>query len=357
MVMTDRQWMRRALRLAKKGWGMTSPNPLVGAVLVRDGACVGEGYHRRAGTPHAEVHALAAAGEASRGATLYVTLEPCCTQGRTPPCTDAILRSGVVRVVAGCLDPNPQHAGRGIEVLEAAGIAVEVGIEQQSCEALNEPFFCWVTQHRPFVLLKMAMTLDGRIATAAGESRWISGPQARAQVQRLRRWAGAILVGGDTVRRDDPELTVRTPKNWWRQPAKFVWSRKGQGAFARELRIFADPANPPEFVQPQSVADWQAFLAELGRREISALLIEGGGELAAACLHAGIVDKVEFYVAPKILGGRGSRPVVGGPNPATLSEALELTNVTVRRAGADLVVSGYVKKPVRNTGARLENVL
>jgi len=335
--------MRQALRLAKKGWGMTSPNPLVGAVLVRDGACVGEGYHQRAGTPHAEVHALAAAGEAAKGATLYVTLEPCCTQGRTPPCTDAILRSGVARVVVGCVDPNPQHAGRGIERLKAAGVTVDAGIEQPACEALNEAFFCWVTQHRPFVLLKMAMTLDGRIATAAGESRWISGPQARARVQRLRRWADAILVGGETVRRDDPDLTVRTPKNWWRQPGKFVWSRKGQGELSRELRIFADSANQPQFIRPQSVADWQAFLTGLGRREITALLVEGGGELAAACLRAGIVDKIEFFVAPKILGGRGSRPVVGGPDPAALSAALELRDVTVRRVGADLLVSGYVK--------------
>lgn len=336
----DRQWMRRALTLARRGWGRTTPNPMVGAVVVRDGVCVGSGWHRRAGTPHAEVHALAAAGAAARGATLYVTLEPCCTHGRTPPCTAAIVAAGVARVVVGCTDPNPRHAGQGFQVLRQAGVQVDTGgVEEAACRALNEAFCCWVTRRRPFVLLKLAMTLDGKIATAGGESRWITGERARAEVQRWRRWADAILVGGETVRRDDPGLCVRTPQRWWRQPLKCVWTRRGAAASPRALKIWADPARPPEFVAAQTPAEWEAWLADLGRREITALLVEGGGELAAALLRAGVVDRVLLFVAPLILGGRGSRPAVGGPDPARLADALRVRDVTVRRIGADLLVS------------------
>lgn len=337
----DRAWMRQALRLARRAWGRTSPNPLVGAVVVRDGAAVGAGWHHRAGTPHAEVHALAAAGAAARGATLYVTLEPCCTTGRTPPCTDAILRAGIRRVVAGCTDPNPLHAGRGLEVLRRAGVEVAAGVGECGCRTLNEAFFCWITQKRPFVLLKMAMTLDGKIATASGDSQWVTGPAARRRVQLLRRWADAILVGGETVRRDDPALTVRTPRKWWRQPQKLVWTRRGPDAFPRTLQIWADAGRPPEFVSLRTPQEWRGWLAELGRREITALLLEGGGELAGAALQAGVVDKVEFHVAPKLLTGRGSRPVTGGADPVRLADALQLRDVAVGRLGEDVVISGY----------------
>lgn len=337
----DRAWMRRALRLARRAWGRTSPNPLVGAVVVRNGCCVGEGYHHRAGTPHAEVHALAAAGRKARGATVYVTLEPCSTFGRTPPCTDALLRAGVGRVVVGCLDPNPKHAGKGVEILRSHGIKVVTGGEERACCLLNEAFFHWIIHNRPFVLLKMAMTLDGRIATASGQSQWITGEKARRQVQALRRWADAILVGGETVRLDDSALTVRTPQNWWRQPRKFVWTRRAADAFPRELRIFADSANPPEFVHPQSSTEWGTLLDDLGRRQITSLLIEGGGELAGACLQAGVVDKVQFYIAPKLLGGRNSRPVVGGADVASLAVAQALRHVAVKRIGEDILVTGY----------------
>ncbi|OGV82137.1 MAG: riboflavin biosynthesis protein RibD [Lentisphaerae bacterium RIFOXYA12_64_32] len=338
---SDKDWMRKALRLARRAWGQTTPNPMVGAVLVRHGREVGAGYHHRAGLPHAEVEALhVAAGARARGATLYVTLEPCCTHGRTPPCTDAILAAGVARVVVGCLDPNPRHAGRGVAALRDKGIEVEVGVLEAECRELNEAFFCWIQHRRPFVLLKMAMTLDGRIATASGESQWITGEKARAQVQKLRQWAGAILVGGETVRRDNPNLTVRSPQNWWRQPLKLVWSR--QRAVPKNLNIWKDPTNPPRNVSPATPAQWRRLLAELGAQEVTALLIEGGGELAAACLRAGIVDKVQFYVAPKILGGRGSRPVVGGPDPIALADALALCDVRIQRVGADFVVTGRV---------------
>ena len=334
----DRRWMRKALGLARRGWGRTTPNPMVGAVIVRDGHEVGAGFHRRAGTPHAEVHALAAAGEGARGATLYVTLEPCSTTGRTPPCTDAILRAGVARVVIGCRDPNPNHAGRGVSILLEHGVAADVGVEQEACERLNEAFFCWIRHKRPFVLLKMAMTLDGKIATAAGQSKWITGPKARRHVQRLRQWADAIMVGAETVRQDDPGLTVRTPRNWWRQPRKLVWTRRR--ALPRHHAIWA--GSPPDFAGPQSRAEWLSLLHRLGRDEVTALLVEGGGELAAACLRAGAVDKVAFFVAPKILGGRDSRPVVGGDTAGALAEALPLEGLTTRRLGDDLLITGYV---------------
>lgn len=332
--------MRLALRLARRAWGMTSPNPLVGAVVVRDGVCVGQGWHHRAGTPHAEVHALAAAGGKAAGATLYVTLEPCCTHGRTPPCTDAIITAGVRRVVVGCTDPNPKHAGRGVELLRQQGIVTECGVEEAACRDLNEAFFAWITTGRPYVLLKLGMTLDGKIATAAGESKWITGAQARAKVQELRRWADAIMVGAETVRRDNPELTVREPADWWRQPQRLIWTRQPD-VLDRGLRVFADPARPPRCVQAQTRAEWLPLLTELGRQGVTSLLIEGGGELAGHVLQAGVVDKVAFFVAPKLLGGRGSRPAVAGPDPADLAAAVDLQRMTVRHVGADLMITGY----------------
>ncbi|MCK5805499.1 MAG: bifunctional diaminohydroxyphosphoribosylaminopyrimidine deaminase/5-amino-6-(5-phosphoribosylamino)uracil reductase RibD, partial [Lentisphaeria bacterium] len=234
--------MKLALRQAMRGWGRTSPNPMVGAVVVRDGVPVGRGYHCAAGTPHAEVHALADAGVAARGATVYVTLEPCCTHGRTPPCTQALVDAGVRRVVIGCLDPNPRHAGRAVGVLQAEGIEVEHGVLEKDCRRLNKAFFWWITHARPYVCLKMAMTLDGRIATAGGDSKWVTGPRARARVQRMRRWADAIMVGGETFRLDNPSLTVRTPQNWWRQPERCVWTSKH---LPENLAVCAGADAPP----------------------------------------------------------------------------------------------------------------
>ncbi len=335
---TDRRWMRRALAQARRGWGRTSPNPMVGAVVVRDGRLVGEGFHHAAGTPHAEVHALAAAGAQAAGSTLYVTLEPCSTHGRTPPCTEAIRRAGVRRVVVGCVDANPHHAGRGFADLAAAGIEVTCGVLEEACRDLNESFFWWIRERRPFVLLKMAMTLDGRIATAGGESQWITGPAARRRVQRLRQGSDAIMVGGATARADHPSLTVRQPRDWPRQPRRCVWtSRPAPDGLAPG----AGDAAPTILAKPATPAEWLDFLGRLGREDITALLIEGGGELAAAALRAGIVNKVAFFVAPKILGGRGSRPVVGGPDPDRLAEAMALERLHAERVGDDLLITGY----------------
>ena len=338
----DVRWMRRALRLARRGWGTTTPNPMVGALLVREGRIVGQGCHLRAGGAHAEVKAMAAAGTDARGSTLYVTLEPCSTQGRTPPCTDAVAAAGIRRVVIGCLDPNPRHSGTAVGMLQRGGIQVTVDVCREQCQQLNDAFFCWIQHKRPFVLLKMAMTLDGKIATAAGQSQWITGGGARARVQRLRQWADAIMVGGETVRHDDPSLTVRQPANWWCQPRRIVWTR--QTNWPKRLGIWSEPENPPLFAKPEAVQEWTQFLCGLGEQQITALLVEGGGELAAACLRAGVVDKIEFHISPKILGGRGSRPVVAGDNPLSLQDALPIRDVRVRRYGSDLAIAGYLDR-------------
>ena len=337
---SDTVFMREALELALRGRGLTNPNPMVGAVLVRDGEVIGRGYHHRAGMPHAEIEALNDArsrGEATFGAELFVTLEPCSTAGRTGPCTEAILGAGIGRVVIGCVDPNPRHAGRGAELLRRAGVEVCSGVLERECAAINYSFFKWIVSGRPFVTLKLATTLDGRIATASGCSKWITGEAARSRVQELRRMADAIMVGGGTLRCDRPGLTVREPADWPRQPLRIVATRRSMSE--SELREFfpdgrAETANLPD------AAAWDAFLVGLGRRDMVNLLIEGGGELAASALSARAVDRVEFHIAGKILGGRDSRPAVGGVSPASLSEALKLRDVEVRRLGDDVMIAG-----------------
>lgn len=336
---TDRQMMRRALRLARRGWGRTSPNPMVGAlVLGRAGQIVGRGFHRQAGQPHAEINALREAGRQADGGTLYVTLEPCSTHGRTPPCTEAIARAGLRRLVVGTEDPNPKHAGRGLAWLRERGLEVESGIEEESCRRLNQAFFCWIREQRPFTILKLALTLDGRIATVAGDSKWITGEAARKRVQKMRQWCDAIMVGGETVRRDNPRLTVRTPPDWSPQPLPVIYSHNPD--FSPDLNLFSNPRRPPLVVAPDSPAAWRQTMRELGARQITALLLEGGGELAAAALQAGVVDLAMFFVAPKILGGRNSRPAVGGADPTRLAEALQLSDMAVERVGCDLLITG-----------------
>ena len=334
----DALHMRRALALARTALGLTAPNPMVGAVLVRDGAVIGEGWHHRAGEPHAEIEALrdaARRGIDPAGATIYVTLEPCSTTGRTPPCTEALIRAGVARAVIGTLDPNPRHAGRGIALLERAGIAVRTGVMRRACEELNRGFFRWITAGRPWVVLKLAVTLDGRIATRSGDSRWITGPAARDEVQNLRRRAGAVMVGAATAKLDHPSLQVRDP-SWPRQPLRLVAGSASPEEVARWIPGGAEVVKLPDR------AAWEALLDDLGKREILELLIEGGGTLAASALRAGIVDEAVFFVAPKILGGTGSRPAVGGEDPARIADAIELENVRVRRFGRDTMIAGVL---------------
>ncbi len=335
------KYMSHAIELAKMAWGKTTPNPMVGAVIVRDGEIVGEGYHHKAGEAHAEVNAIADAGENCKGAVAYVTLEPCSTTGRTGPCTLALINAGVTSVVIGSLDPNPNHAGAGVDILEKAGIKVSVGVLEGECLKLNEAFFKWISEKKPFVLLKMAMTLDGKIATESGQSQWITGEVARNRVQELRQWSDAVLVGGETVRKDKPSLSVRSIEDWPCQPQRVIVSRN----LTKEQAVELLPEGSDPFVY--SAADgneWNELLLDLGKKDVMALLIEGGGELAASALEAGIVDKVEFHIAPKILGGKGSRTVIGGSNPHSLAEALMLEEVQNFQLGCDFAITGYVKK-------------
>ncbi len=341
----DCRWMDAAIALAKKAYGLCSPNPMVGAVVVKDGVKVGEGYHHKAGEPHAEPNALDDAGDNAKGATLYVTLEPCSTYGRTPPCTERIKRSGVRRVVIGVLDCNPAHQGAAVKILRDAGIDVTVGVREDECRRMNESFFWWIREHKPFVTLKMAMTLDGKIATANGSSKWITGPTAREYVQMLRRGADAVMVGGTTALTDNPSLLVRTPNDWTRQPRRIVWTSR---TLPPTLGMFGDDGPKPEVAKPTNVDEWDEFLRRLSSDNVTSLLIEGGGELAASALRCCAVNKVVFFIAPKILGGRNSRPVVGGDDVSSIDEALHLKDITTTLIGEDLLITGYCQNVYGN---------
>ncbi len=355
--------MAQALALAWRGTGRTSPNPPVGAVVARQGKVVGTGYHQHAGGPHAEVVALRQAGRRARGATLYVTLEPCChLNKRTPPCVPLIIMSGIKRVVAATRDPNPQVSGRGLAALRRAKLKVTVGVGAQEAGRLIEPYRRLITTGQPFVTLKVAATLDGKIATAKGESRWITDVKARKMVQDLRARSDAILVGIGTVLADDPSLTVRTGRPRGRAPLRVVLDPSlrmpvtakvltdGQ---ASTLIVTTTSAPPPKratlekegahvMVLParQGRVLWRGLLKELGRRGIASLLIEGGAEVNASALREGVVDQVLFFLAPKILGGRDAISAVGGESLKNLSEALPVKMTSVRLVGPDILVEG-----------------
>ena len=334
------RYMREALDEALRGRGLTNPNPMVGAVVVREGEIIGRGFHRGAGLPHAEIEALADVkrrGGDPAGAELYVTLEPCCTTGRTGPCTEAILAAGISKVVVGCIDPNPRHAGRGVDRLKSCGVEVVTGVLERECAKINYSFFKWIVTGKPFVTLKLATTLDGRIATASGDSKWVTGEAARSRVQWLRQLSDAIMVGGETLRRDAPRLTVREPADWPRQPWRIVATRDRE--LAAKLQDFY-PDGRVEAVNLPDAAAWEKFLLDLGRREMVNLLIEGGGGIAASALAAHAVDRAEFHIAPKILGGRDSRPAVGGASVELMAMAKTLRDVEVARLGDDVMISG-----------------
>jgi len=358
----DEAFIRRTLKLAARAQGLTSPNPLVGAVVVRDGRVVGEGYHRRAGLPHAEIEALQAAGEAARGATLYVNLEPCCHTGRTGPCTEAIIAAGVKRVVAAMVDPNPLVAGKGIARLREAGIEVAVGVLEEEARRLNEAFIKYVTARRPFVILKTAMSLDGKIATVTGESRWITGEAAREYVHQLRNTCDAVLVGIGTVLKDDPSLTTRLPEGG-RDPVRVILDSSARLPLA--ARVLNQDSEAPTLVATTEVApaerlaalrqagaevlvcgrgpqvNLDLLLAELATREIVSVLVEGGSTVNASFLLQGLVDKVVWFIAPRIIGGREALGPVGGSGIRHLARAIRLTETVVKQLGADLCVEGY----------------
>ena len=350
---------------------------MVGAVLVKGGKIIGRGWHRRAGLPHAEIEALRDAqkrGHNPRGATLYVTLEPCCTHGRTPPCTDAIIAAGIKRVVIGATDPNPKHAGKGFKILQRAGIKVVRGILAEECAKLNETFNHWIVHRTPFVTVKAAMTLDGKIATARGESKWITGEMARARGMRLRQGSDAILVGINTILADDPSLTARSQKSEVRSQnqnlrlrriildslartpltAKIVSDefaalttivvsriapKKRVAALAKKVNVIIAPAANSKLKIRISKLDLHWLLKKLGAENVTSLLVEGGGEVNASFLFGGLARRVEFFYAPKILGGRASRKGVAGEGAKSLGEVIQLRDIEWKRLGPDLLLT------------------
>ncbi len=354
---SDRFWMRRALSLARRFEGQTRPNPPVGAVVVRGSRVLGEGAHHAAGQPHAEVEALSACTEDPRGATLYVTLEPCSTQGRTPPCTQRILQSGLARVVVGTPDPNPRHRGRGIEQLRSAGIAVDTDVEATRAAALIEPFACWIDRGRPWVTLKLAQSLDGAIADAHGCSQWISGPASRRRVQNLRRRADAVMVGVGTVIGDDPSLLSRAAHATGAQ-RRLILDSRGRtpdrarvltdGAAARTVLATTEacPAAARRIWHAGGAAVWvlpsgpdgrldlAALLQQAGREGWLHVLCEGGGVLSGALLAAGLVDELQLVVAPILLGDPATRSIRGVG--FALADAPRWRVIARRRAGDDL---------------------
>jgi len=366
----DEAFMRRALALAERARGLTSPNPMVGAVVVRDGEVVGEGFHPRAGAPHAEVEALQAAGSRARGATLYVTLEPCNHHGRTPPCAPVVQAAGVRRVVAALADPNPFVAGGGTAALQAAGVAVETGLLAEEAAAQNRVFVTAMRQGRPHVTLKAGMTADGKIADVHGGARWITGEAARAEAHRQRSEVDAIIAGITTVLRDDPALTVRLGRPWPREPYRVVldtWARTPPsarvittGTASRAVIAVGDDA------PTRRVADLEAAGAEVLRcptrdgrvavdavlaalfttREVRGVLLEGGGEVHASFLEAGFVDRVTLFVAPVLLGGREAPGVIGGAG-RELKSAVRLGPMSARLLGADLMIEADVAREPR----------
>ncbi|HLX70217.1 MAG TPA: bifunctional diaminohydroxyphosphoribosylaminopyrimidine deaminase/5-amino-6-(5-phosphoribosylamino)uracil reductase RibD [Verrucomicrobiae bacterium] len=383
--MPDDRMIRLALDLARRGYGTTSPNPMVGAVLVKRGKIVGRGWHRQAGLPHAEIEALHDAqkhGRDTRGATLFVTLEPCSTHGRTPPCTEAIIAAGIRRVVIGTEDPNPKHQGRGVAILKSAGIEV-VRSERTiaaECERLNEAFNHWIVRRMPFVIVKAAMTLDGKIATASGESRWITSEESREHAMELRRGVDAVLVGVNTVLADDPSLTfrqvqsssasaeLRRGKQFKVQSSKSLrrivldslartpvgskivndefaeWTTivVSQEAPQKRVAVLAGRVNVLVAPAPDSRINLRWLLKKLGAENVTSLLVEGGGEVNASFLLGNFAQRVAFYFAPKILGGRDSKKAVAGEGAQRLRDIIGLRDVEWRGIGPDLFVTARI---------------
>jgi diaminohydroxyphosphoribosylaminopyrimidine deaminase/5-amino-6-(5-phosphoribosylamino)uracil reductase len=360
--MTDfhEKMMRRALVLARKGVGKTGPNPAVGCVIVKHGIVVGEGWHKRAGTPHAEVHALARAGARAENADVYVTLEPCTHFGKTPPCADALIAAGVARVYAGMVDPNPRVSGKGLEKLRTAGIEATAGILEDACRLVNEPFIKHVTTGLPFVILKSALTLDGKSATPEGDARWITSERSRRFVHKLRSQVDAIMVGVGTVIADDPFLTSRIPGG--KDPLRVVVdSRLRIPLHARMLRQESGAKTLVATVSDDTAAiariretgadvlicgqkcgkvDLHDLMARLGALHLQSVLLEGGSTLAGEALRQGVIDKVMLFYAPKLVGGDGPG-LFAGKGVARMEDAIRLRDITYTRFGEDLLIQGY----------------
>ncbi len=335
--MRDEDFMGQAIVQARRGVGRTSPNPAVGAVLVRGGQVVAKGFHRRAGEPHAEIEALRALTkpEDARGATLYVTLEPCSTRGRTPPCVAAIVQAGIGRVVIGTLDPNPSHAGRAVSLLEANGVTVTTGVRAAECAALNRPFNKWIVQKMPYVIAKYAMTLDGRLTLPLADGRWLTGEEAQRDVHRLRAQVDAILIGANTLRLDNPRLTVRGVKGA-RQPWRVIISRGG--TLPAQARMFTDEWRERTLLFRQK--SLRAVLRELGRREVTSVLIEGGMQVLGEAFDRRLVDAVQAYMVPRI--GGGEVLAMGGRGSKEERLAPRLIDPVYRALGEDVRITGEV---------------
>lgn len=364
----DEKYMRMALSLARRGAGITSPNPMVGAVLVKDGKIIGKGYHRGPGRMHAEAEALQDAAGSADGATLYVNLEPCChTDKRTPPCTKEIIKSGIGHIVIGMTDPNPSVNGRGIRELADAGLKVDNGVLSGDASKLNEIYSKFITTSIPYVIMKSASSLDGKIALASGEARWITGKVARRYSHKLRLLVDAVLAGIGTVLTDDPSLNVRNIRSKGKQPLRIILDSKlriplasrvfdmtaGQGTMlvttkaAAPDRIAALENKGIKVLLAESREDGEICLKSLmpllGKAGITSILIEGGSRVNASALHEGIVDKVVIMFSPRIIGGKDSIGMVGGTSPASLSESVFFNNISIRRLGEDIMIEGYVK--------------
>lgn len=356
--------MKIALELAAKGCGNVCPNPMVGAVIVKNDKIIGQGYHKKCGDFHAEVNAFNNATEDVRGATMYVTLEPCSHQGKTPPCADKIIEKGISKVVIGSLDPNPLVSGKGVKKLLDAGIEVEVGVLKNECLKLNEVFMKYIVSKEPFVVLKAAMSLDGKIATSSGESKWITGEEARKNVHRLRSNLSAIMVGVNTVIKDDPELTSRIENGI--NPVRIIVDSnlrtpsdskiiKTADKVKTIIATVSDDSKKAEVYTKAGVniikvkkknkrVDLKELMIKLGQQNIDSILLEGGSELNFSALEQGIVDKVQFYIAPKIIGGINAKGPVGGIGIAKLSEAYKIENIVAQKIGDDILIEGYIAR-------------
>jgi len=362
-------YMEQALSLAKLALGQVSPNPAVGAVLVRDNVIVGQGYTQPPGSRHAEISALKQAGEKAEGGTMYVTLEPCCHYGRTPPCTQAIIDAGIAEVHLAMIDPNPLVSGRGKNELEKEGIKVYVGEHEEEASEINEAYIKFITTGIPFVTAKFAMSLDGKIATSSGDSKWISGEEARKYVHNLRYTADAIMAGVNTILVDDPQLTTRCCGGRGgrakKQPLRVIIDGKGHTPLS--ARIFNEPGKTllalGRVVKPEEKAgftqagaelielpsegelvDLKGLLKALGEREITSVLVEGGGILLGSLFDCGLVDKVIAFIAPIIVGGKEAKTAVGGKGVDRVADSIRLKRIRVGKFGEDLMVSGYVKE-------------
>ncbi len=358
----DEFFMKRALSLAKKANWRTSPNPMVGAVIVKNGRIISEGYHKKAGLPHAEAEAIMKAKDSLSGATLYVNLEPCCHKGkRTPPCTEAIISSGISRVVIAMRDPNPKVCGKGIEILHSYGIEVTEGILENKARKLNEFYIKYITTRTPFVILKIAMTLDGKIATPEGESKWITSEKSRHIVHQLRSRVDALLSAYGTVLKDnphftarvkngknptrviiDPELKIPLDYNVYTTPPKTIAVVHESLKDSRKLKQLKEKGVEFLYFSSEKL-DLKWLMHELGKREIISVLIEGGSSLNSYALWSGVVDKVMVFIAPKIIGGAHSYPSVGGKLYKKISEAFELQNIKIKRIGKDILIEGYLR--------------